>query len=182
MSGVERRPTAWAPLTRAEDDAIWDRFYARFAFRPSVHAEHFPSIREPVPSLTFALPRVPGSSPRDGEIGRLMPSTAQLADLHAAMLAAFRSCTARSEQLYVLDWQHQSYRLQPHADVETWPITIHPDVDYHLFLAADLSWGTFGHPWEWTICLFGRPLIDAVLRSPPRLLGIPIRRDGEPLT
>jgi hypothetical protein len=51
-----------------------------------------------------------------------------------------------------------------------------PDGDYHIFLAPDFSWGFFGHPWEWTICVFGAPLLATLEHRALRPLGPPIRR------
>jgi len=57
-------------------------------------------------------------------------------------------------------------------------IPVLPDGDYHIFLADDFSFGTLGHPWEQTICVFGKPLIDVVEREGPKLLGRVVRRQG----
>ncbi|MFC9086772.1 DUF2716 domain-containing protein [Nocardiopsis dassonvillei] len=42
----------------------------------------------------------------------------------------------------------------------------------------DLRTGTFGHPWENTLCVFGRDLLDRVENGLTALLGEPTRRDG----
>lgn len=53
-----------------------------------------------------------------------------------------------------------------------------PDWDYYLHLTEDLRLGTFGHPWEQTLCVFGALLgfveaeLTGLLGAPPR------RRDG----
>ena len=39
---------------------------------------------------------------------------------------------------------------------------VYPDIDYAICLSADLKTGTFGHPWEQTICVFGSELIKIV--------------------
>lgn len=57
---------AWEPLSREEYEAVWDRFYREFAFRPSVDAASFPGIVEPVPSITWSLQRAPWT--QEGEM------------------------------------------------------------------------------------------------------------------
>ena len=55
---------------------------------------------------------------------------------------------------------------------------VFPDGDYSIFLATDLRLGTFGHPWEETLCVFGQPLLDSGVVED---LALPIvRRDGRP--
>lgn len=152
---------AWEPLMRSEEDAIWDHFHREFDFRPSVHAENFPGIREPAPSTTYALPRSGWSE--------------HAQDLNDALLTAFRACVPPSEAIYALDWQHECYRLRPHLPFDDWPIPILPNGDYYIFLSTEFAWGTFGHPWEWTICVFGEPLLAAIGQRLPLLFGNPIR-------
>ncbi|MEU2865764.1 DUF2716 domain-containing protein [Streptomyces mirabilis] len=86
--------------------------------------------------------------------------------------------SARSlrEPLWILDWQHICYRLRPDlpsTDMflprvlegrsrEGWPLSPYPDGDYYIFLADDLRFGTFGHPWEHSLCVFGAELLEAI--------------------
>ena len=147
---------------------MWGRFERAFNFRPSVRPADSPGIDEPPPSVTFALPRV-GSQKR-------LPADAEIADLESATLAAFRACTPPRGRLYALDWQHESFWLQPHAPFTDWRVPVLPDGDYSVFLAPDLSWGLFGHPWEWTLCAFGGPLLAALDQRPPRLFDTRVRR------
>jgi hypothetical protein len=69
-------------------------------------------------------------------------------------------------------------RLRPHRSTSVnavdmlREITPVPDGDYYAFLTEDLAMGIFGHPWEGSICVFGRPLVerlcpilDSVLRQ-----------------
>jgi len=146
---------AWEELTQEERSAVWDRFYLTFAFHPSTSKKDMPGIREPRPSITWALHPSPWN-PQDE------------AALHRRLLAAFRACTAPEEAIYALDWQHPCYWFRPHVSFvphgpfREWPIPVLPNGDYYIFLARDFSWGLFGHPWEWTMCLFGAPLLAAV--------------------
>lgn len=159
---------AWVPLGLSEYRAVWDRCLAAFNFRPSTNPSSFPGIDVPSPSLTFSLPRV-GAQKR-------LPADTDVRDLEVAALAAFRACSRPQERIYALDWQHESYWFQPHASFEEWQVPTVPDGDYCVFLAADLTWGYFGHPWEWTICVFGMPLLAALKRRPPRLFSTIIRQ------
>jgi hypothetical protein len=66
----------------------------------------------------------------------------------------------------VLDWQHPAYRFWPHRN-RTFDngqllagLTPVPDGDYYVFVTEDLHLGTFGHPWEASLCVFGSPLVD----------------------
>lgn len=158
---------AWNSLGLTEYREVWDRFEQAFNFRPSVKPADFPGIDEPSPSVTFALPRV--------GVQKRLPTGTEVADLESAMLAAFRACTSPQERIYALDWHHDSFRLQPHASFEEWQVPMLPDGDYYIFLATDFSWGLFGHPWEWTMCAFGMPLLAALKYRSPRLFSTPIR-------
>jgi len=85
--------------------------------------------------------------------------------------------TCGTSSKLVLDWQHPSYWFRPHAvaDATRWPpspVTPFPDGDYYIFLTEDMSQGTFGHPWEQTLCVFGNDLVDDLVPTLP----FPIRR------
>jgi putative transposase len=86
----------------------------------------------------------------------------------------------------VLDWQHPSYRCRPHRvrgeepPDATWPIEVHPDGDYYIWLAEDLRYGTFGHPWEPGLCIFGEEPLAAFAEIGDEALGRILRRDGRP--
>lgn len=73
----------------------------------------------------------------------------------------------------VLDWQHAAYELVPAIEilddapkdqVNGYP-TVYPDGDYYAFLTPDFSEGTFGHPWEPSLCVIGSRLVDTLGRS-----------------
>ncbi len=170
----------WDLLDDAELRRVWDRFYDDFAFRPSVYPKDFPGIREPHPSITWALRR-----PWDGD-GEV--------DLHTVFLAAFRACTPPDGFLYALDWQHPCYRFQPHdfrpqvsfqedeygrpvlSNGDYWPVPVLPNGDYYIFLVHDFTWGVFGHPWEWTMCVFGETLLTAITQHLPQMFATIVRQ------
>lgn len=59
-----------------------------------------------------------------------------------------------------------------------WPGIAYPDGDYYLYLTADLRLGTFGHPWEDSLCVFGDELLTEVEEDLTALLGTVMRRAG----
>ena len=171
--------TAWSKLEHSEDVAVWDRFSAQFNFEPSCPATG-PGITEPAPSITYDI----SSAWDDWTYPRAMPPI--VADLHTKALAAFRGLTPIGRYLYVLDWQHDGYHFDPHAlsdpgNADSWEVMVVPDGDYYIFLAEDFSFGTFGHPWASTVCVFGQALIDAFEEDLPELFSKVVRRDGVPV-
>ena len=160
------RIPAWIELTDAEEEHLWDRFHREFAFRPSVRPEDWPGIREPVSSITYAVP----DSYTDEDLD----------DLHRQVLGAFRACTRPEERLYALDWQHLLL-LVPAARQPGSPrratmrlglrfcraatsgaSCVLPDGDYSIFLAEDFRFGIFGHLCERTWCSLRRRTADGV--------------------
>jgi hypothetical protein len=65
-----------------------------------------------------------------------------------------------------LDWQHTPYRYSPAqhalADLPFWPVPVFPDGDYYVHFAGGVEWGTFGHPWQQTLTLWGDALIESL--------------------
>ncbi|RKS08532.1 uncharacterized protein DUF2716 [Nocardiopsis sp. Huas11] len=148
-------------LFEPEHDDLWDRFYARFSFAPSVNVH--PAIREPAESVTWFL---------DG------PGPA----LDQAIVPELLALARADEPLYWLDWNHAGYRFDPSRvggpGRPGVPGQVFPDGDYYIYTTADLRLGTFGHPWENTLCVFGRELLDRVEDGVTALLGEPTRRGG----
>jgi hypothetical protein len=148
------------PLRDPEYAEVWDRFEAAFSFAPSM--TRWPGIREPTPSVTWSL--------ADDDLS--------IDDLDAAVRAGLTACTPPGGTLLALDWQHTSYRFAPHAD-DRWPPGVFPDGDYFALVAEDLSYGSFGHPWEPSLCLFGADLLAVAAADVDRVLGGRVlRRDG----
>src|SRR5262245_33738797 len=124
----------------AEYRAVWGRFYAHFQFRPDYYERHSPAIIEPTPCAVINL---------FGEF-----DARSIDSLNELFLGAFRTATNQNENLYALDWQHTSYWFHPFHDTHPWRLSVYPNGDYYAFLAADFSFGTFGHPWQQTLCVF----------------------------
>ena len=94
------------------------------------------------------------------------------------------TCIPPQERLFALDWLHASFRFSPHMvggpGQEEWLLSPYPDGDYYIFLSAGFRTGSFGHPWESSLCLSGQELLDVAAESVGGILGKPIRRSGLP--
>ncbi|OSZ59539.1 hypothetical protein OQI_15670 [Streptomyces pharetrae CZA14] len=159
-------------LPEAEHRRVWDRFSADFRFRPSMSPLTWPGIEEPPASTTWSLALLDDD-----------PGYARLDRLTAVVKQGLVSCVGPRGALYALDWQHTSYRFTP---TETggpgqpaWPLSPCPDGDYSILLSEDFRTGSFGHPWEESLCLFGAELLDTVSAQVGQVLGPPIRRSGQ---
>jgi hypothetical protein len=148
-------------LDRFKYETVWNDFYNKFCFRPSVDA--FPGIEEPHDSITFRL-----ADEYD---------EAMLDELKSSILSSLKICNAFTEEVYFLDWQHESFQLFESKIEEIW-VNGFPNGDYAIFLANQMCMGTFGHPWENSICLFGRHFVQEVLNNKPRILDSVIRNRG----
>lgn len=151
----------WQELQPDEYDSVWDRFYSRFKFRPDYYERSIPAISEPTPFETFDL-----SQDIDDSFIDVM---------NAIFAKAFSKISKPQRHIYVLDWHHTCYKFDPQESA-AWTLGIFPDGDYYIFLADDFSFGTFGHPWQLSLCVFGQSLLDA---TSEQLLGIlPLIRSG----
>lgn len=163
------RKIGWQQLSVSAEDIIWERFERRFGF--------FGSIREPVPSLTWDI---------TPEFERDQACLESLkADLNYKMLRALQSCTAPSERVYALDWQHPCFWFDPRAGVvsgnpDEWAVPVLPDGDDYVFLASDLRFGTIGQIAA-NVCVFGRELLDSFAADPPKAFTRLLRKDGQPI-
>jgi hypothetical protein len=161
-----------AVLPEAEYGRVWDRFYAEFNFRPSTNSLKWPAIKEPVASVTWSLATLL-DEPDYERLDRLVEVVEQ----------GLTSCVVPQSTLFALDWQHTSYRFVPQAvggpGQPAWPLSPYPDGDYFIFLSEDFHLGSFGHPWENTICLFGEELLDAASEEVDKVLDPPIRKSGK---
>ncbi|WP_406057901.1 DUF2716 domain-containing protein [Streptomyces sp. NBC_01077] len=159
-------------LPEAEYRRVWDRFDEEFAFRPSTNPFQWPAIKEPATSATWSLAALDDD-----------PDCQGLDRLVAVVQEALASCVGPEGTLFALDWQHTSYRFSP-QDVggpgrPDWPLSPYPDGDYYIYLSDDFRLGSFGHPWEHTLCLFGGELLAGASPEVDKVLGPPIRRSGQ---
>lgn len=151
-------PAAPGPATtwrEVEYDSAWAPFQQRFAFAPEFYERDHPAIRLPDGALVLDLSPVFAPGPR-------------FASGSAAVdAAAFRAFVwlAGDADLVALDWQHPAYRYSPAAHVlqSAEPqVRVFPDGDYYAHMAADLRWGTFGHPWQQTLTIWGDELVASL--------------------
>ncbi|UFS57638.1 DUF2716 domain-containing protein [Subtercola endophyticus] len=173
---MDNRP-GWRALQDPEYKAVWDQFYERFQFRAGISSADWPGIREPTPSITFDL---------FGIVDRPRLASAVQA-INSEALRCFIWEMPDIREMLVLDWQHSAYWLNPAVEslqppddpINGYP-TVHPDGDYYSFLSPDMREGTFGHPWERTICVMGDRLINSLGTS--FALWLPVLRiNGEPI-
>jgi hypothetical protein len=89
----------------------------------------------------------------------------------------------------VWDRFEATFSFRPSVNPAKWPGIVEPtpsvtadwlcpNGDYYIYLSADLSLGTFGHPWEASLCVWGDQLIDAVAAVNRDGLTRILRRDG----
>ena len=157
----DRVVTVWEGMSPKDCEVMWKKVKQVMGFRPSTQSSEWPGILEPRGSVTFKLAG---------------PSVSVVDDLNARALSAFRSLCPEGRRIAALDWEHSCYWFDPHREVETWEIDLYPNGDYYMFLASDLAWGTFGHPWEGTLCVWGEKLMSSLrYQDAPGLAGI-VRR------
>ncbi|MGW4940838.1 DUF2716 domain-containing protein [Actinoplanes sp. NPDC004185] len=133
----------------------------------------WPAIKEPAASITWSLAAL------DDDPGYL-----KLDAMVDVLNGGLWACTRPEQNLLILDWHHDCYRVRPHAitaeHAPSWPASMMPDGDYNIHLAEDLSYGTFGHPWEYTICVMGVPLLQRVTDDLDGILLRRVREGGRP--
>ena len=149
---AESTPAGWRPLSAEEAREHRERFAAAVGFQPSTDPADWPGITEPPGSMTFDLTVPPGPT-----------WAATYAAVNAEALRTFVTALPDVPEWIVLDWQHQAYAFRPAeqllSDEPRWAVPVYPDGDYYTFLTPDHTAGTFGHPWERTLCVFGHPLV-----------------------
>lgn len=154
---------------------VMSAFRQRFSFRPSTRPGDWPSIAEPAPSVTLDL------SPTWTSSGRMAFDPDEL--ILRLLVAAFPA----AERLVAIDYNHSAWWFWPHrfsavsrdspyspAEVpevmvapeafmaaDSWPMHPFPNGDYSIVMSEDMTSGTFGHPWEQTLCIFGTGPVEA---------------------
>ncbi|GAA4965938.1 DUF2716 domain-containing protein [Actinoplanes utahensis] len=161
----------WEEIANERYEDFWGPFDARFEFGAR-HQKPGSRILEPIPSVTFDLSPLFTDSPVTFAAGQ--------AAVNAVALFAMTQAFPAGERLLALDWQHVSHWYWPHrravAEDEIPPIDVFPNGDFYVFLTEDMTEGTFGHPWERTLCVFGPRLMPRLV---PLLAGwLPIRRSA----
>ncbi|MFJ7072041.1 DUF2716 domain-containing protein [Streptomyces sp. NPDC098781] len=166
-----------ALLAEPEYTALLDAFEERFSFRPSL--THHPGIEEPAASVTWHV----------GDLGdTVVGRPTDLPDQHPVRLVQAiveRGLLARlrpGERLYSADRHHEGYVFDPDrvggTGAPAWPRAVCQPGDYHQYLTADLRLGTFWHPGEESLCVFGAELLAEVETDLTAVLGTVMRRGG----
>ena len=166
VSGQGWDTDAWQKIPDYEE--FWDPFDARFHFRPGMDRETWPAIVEPAGSVTFDL------SPVFDREGGFAAGEVRLTE---QVLSAMVSTSPADIAWVALDWQHLSYWFWPHRQVienASWRVPPFPDGDYHALITQDLEQGTFGHPWEQTLCVFGGAFAEVLV--PTLAAWLPVKR------
>lgn len=154
MSSPGAGEGGWHPL---DYDQAWTPFDQRFDFKPDFYERIKPAINLPERSLVIDLAPVYSY---DGP-----PFVAAEAAVNAAALRCF-VWLAGDQEMTALDWQHTPYRYSPAkhavAKLNHWPVPVFPNGDYYIHLASGLKWGSFGHPWQQSLTLWGDELIESL--------------------
>ena len=159
----------WIPFSDQEYDQIWERIDRDFKFKPSI--SNFPSFHAPHPFITYDISDYFGDS-ADFNI---------YDDLEEKALDSFKEITLIDEYIMALDWQHECYWVNPRLQFKKdefgeWTIPIFPNGDYYFFIQKDFKWGYLGHPWEKSITIFGKELINIFENHKPRMFRKILRR------
>lgn len=144
---------------QVDDEEMWGAFDKQFAFAPDFNDRQTPAIRIPNESLVVDLAPIFTQEP-----GRFAAGEAAI---NACALRAFVWLAGTSE-LVALDWQHPSYLYSPSAHAlgdEAWSIPVFPNGDYYIHAEPSLNWGTFAHPWQQSLTIWGTELIDSLGRE-----------------
>jgi hypothetical protein len=140
-------------------ESSWAPFIERFAFTPDFHERVRPAIRLESDCLVLDLA---------GLFAHERPRLAAgVTAINAAALRAFVWLVGDGE-LVALDWNHPSWRYSPalsavrHFDSFDWPVPVFPNGDYYVHMEPNLRWGTFGHPWQQSLCIWGAELVESL--------------------
>jgi Protein of unknown function (DUF2716) len=145
------------PARELEANTLWDSFYERFKFRPNFDDRSESAINEPSRSVVFDISTL--LYEQEAKVGELF-------------LTAFRTVATSDEELAFLDWQHPTFMFNPHDPRIGSDLPVLPDGDYYIIITADLTYGTFGHPWQESLCIFGEPLLSNLPDELFRLLPV----------
>jgi hypothetical protein len=175
MSAVEPVSPGWEPMSDRLTSEVTRSFRQRLSFRPSTRPRDWPSIAEPTPSVTLDL------SPTWTGSGDMAFDPDEL--ILGLLVAAFPA----SERLVAINYNHCAWWFWPHRfsavgrespyspgeareimvapDVfvaaDSWEMHPFPNGDYSIVVSEDMTSGTFGHPWEQTLCVFGTGPVEA---------------------
>ncbi|MGW6723475.1 DUF2716 domain-containing protein [Streptomyces sp. NPDC054995] len=176
-------PAAQRPVSMLLDDpdhqALCEAFEADFSFKPSY--TYYPAIEEPPDSVTWHVGDVTDTRHTYG-LMRDLPGDHRVARLQDIVERGLRARVRPGEQLYSVSWWHQGYRFDPArvggSGRPAWPGAACWEGEYYKLLTRDLRMGTFWHPWEESLCVFGAELLAEVEDELAATLGTVMRRGG----
>lgn len=147
---VEEANDVWREV---DYDSAWTPFNERFQFTPDYYERSAAAIRLPQNSLVIDLRPI---FEHDG--ARFAAGEAAIS---SSALRAF-VWLAEDNEVLALDWQHTAYHYSPSQQalsVNAMLVPVFPNGDYFAHMTTDLRWGTFGHPWQQTLTIWGDELI-----------------------
>jgi len=155
-------PIGWTALDHSAQTKHWTTFESKYGFRPGTKPASWPAIAEPTPSMTFDLDWHSFST--------LASSAARVDAVNAEALRCFVTEFADDPAFVVLDWQHTCYSFNAEAHASAaedaeWRVPVYPNGDYYIFARDGFDEGTFGHPWERTLCIFGPRMVATLGRT-----------------
>lgn len=130
---------------------IWDKFYEKFKFNPSVGVDEIP-FQFDINYKVYKLKSV-WTERQEKIVNNILKKVS-------------------NSNIYALDWQHDCFEFNPQEEIplyyryhdndrncEVYFPSYYPNGDYYFFLSKDLSYGLLGHPWRQEIYVFGESLI-----------------------
>jgi hypothetical protein len=154
-----------------EGEEVWERFASQWEF--TAETQIHPGPVEPPESVTWHLAAIEGDE-------------AAIAALESIVQRGLRAAVRPGERVYALHPFTQGYHFDPRRTGGTGqprtPRCAYPDRgDHRLYTTADLRLGTFGDPLGQSLCVFGTDLLAEVEDDLTALLGIVLRRGGNPV-
>ncbi|WP_008825491.1 DUF2716 domain-containing protein [Haloplasma contractile] len=154
----------WQLLSKEESEKVWDIIHDKFKFNPSIN-KRAKSFKIEQNHVIYDISHIWKKSSFDS----------LCKDLEDKMLEVFKFITHNYEEIYALNWQHESYKFNPRGEMPRdefgeWLVPILPDGDYYFFIEKDFEWGYIGHPWQKTITIFGDELIEGIKLNKPCML------------
>jgi len=165
----------WEVLSDEEYKLVWGNIYDTFKFNPkfeeTINEKEF--LELPKPFKVYDMHLFTNYLKDDS----VVIDDDYYNNFNKLITDIFINCMGTDEFLYVLDWQHSSFRYNPKSEdkmprfLETEEYNIYfpdfyPDGDYYLFVAKDLSWGYFTHPWKQELWIFGEMLLKEIEKIP----------------
>ena len=140
----------WQPIPAGDEEAI------RAAW--TAHLQPVGELVIPPPSRSW----------RGQALARHREQPELAAEFACKLPAAFRCCTRPGERLWVIEWQHAWYALDPHVASGGWLYPPLPDGDACDVVAPDFRFGfVSGCRENSPITLFGAELLAAFATDPP---------------